>query len=108
MNYMISDSDFHKIILDLFRVAKRDGIITESEAAIIENVQLNMDKLNQMISQAEEDGFITVEEMDKLHKMKELISMQAYETALQDNVITSHEEALLKTLSKLFKKYVPV
>lgn len=78
--------------------ALEDNIITEDEKQIITIAEDNLQEYARFLHEAQEDNIITNEENAKLHNLEEKLFSETYFTALEDNVLTTDELLLLKTL----------
>ncbi len=79
----------------LVELAARDGIISIDEHAVLDQIQISMTEYTEKMKEALEDGIITLEEVDRLKKIKEKMIKDAFDVANIDNVITSDELLLL-------------
>ena len=102
---MDDDQIFHNVITELFVTAKRDGIITEQEAAIIETVKIDAAKFVEVHKRAIADGVITDDEAEELEKLKMDIYTHARSVALEDGTFNYNERDLIKKLVELCNRY---
>lgn len=89
----------------LLKKAKEDGIITSEEQAILDHVELEIEKYEKMVEEAMEDNVITEEESNQLKKQRSIMLEGAWVTADEDSVISQDEARLLNLLLKLLKKF---
>ena len=54
----------------LWKVAHKDGVITPEEYDILEQVRIDADAYHVMLQECLEDGTISKEEAEQLHKLK--------------------------------------
>ncbi len=84
---------------DMLNQALEDGVISDDEHALLNNIQKNYKVYEEHLKFAMKDGVITDEETNELREKRKNIYKKALETALKDGSITDAELKLLKTLS---------
>lgn len=101
MTNISDDSVFDKTMKQLWKVAQKDGIITPEEYDILEQVRIDADAYHVMLQECLEDGTISKEEAEQLHKLKDLIMERALLIATIDGTFDDDERELLKKLSEI-------
>ena len=102
---MSSFSLFHETIKELFSVAKKDGVLTDQERAILDQVTVDVKNYTEALEEALADGIINDKETKKLTKLKEKIIKDAKKTANADGELDQDEKDLIKTISEVLNKY---
>ena len=96
-------ADLEKIWQKLQEVALRDNIITIEEEEIIESVIKNVEKFEEVLANALEDGDITIDEKKQLETARKRIIDEAYDIAVLDDHVPPEEERLLRTIATIVK-----
>jgi hypothetical protein len=91
----------HDTITDLFRIAARDGIITETEKNIIDQVEIDVKKYGNALDFALKDDVIDKTEHDVLTILADEIVANAERTAMADGVYSRNERDLIVKLNKI-------
>ena len=103
--YMDDDkTDMQKLYVKLLEKAKEDGVITEEEQAILDQVKINMEDYEKLLTEALEDQIITEEEAKELRNSRAKMLDVAWLTADKDAKIDKDEAGLLNLLLNLLKK----
>lgn len=102
---MSSFSLFHETIKELFFVAKKDGVLTDQERAILDQVTVDVRIYTEALELALSDGMIDDKEIKKLTKLKEKIIIDAKKTANEDRVLDQDEKELIQKISEVLNKY---
>ena len=98
---------FDDLFKELFEQAFSDGVITDEEYELIQQVELDVDNLNLALTKALEDGVITAQENAELNELKAKLLDQANKKALSDGIVDEDEQGILSKLSELIGKYIP-
>ena len=96
---------FHDTIKNLFLLAKKDGILSEEEADILNRVKIDLKKYSALLDKALVDGVINTKETKNLTRLKKQIIKGASEVAEKDGKITDDEKVLILKLSELLERY---
>ena len=103
---MSQDSSLlEKTLKLLFEQAFKDGVVTDDEFEIIEQVELDIELYMDSLNRALLDNLITTEESDELEALKDKILEKATQIAQGDGVIDAEEQGLLKKLSEILSEY---
>ena len=103
---MSQDSSLlEKTLRLLFEQAFKDGVVTDDEFEIIEQVELDIELYMDSLNRALLDNLITTEESDELEALKDKILEKATQIAQGDGVIDAEEQGLLKKLSEILSEY---
>ena len=89
------ETKLQNVLTELFLKAHEDGIITNDEHAILDQVKLDAQKYAEELQIALEDHIITVDERSKLLKLKKDLLQNAYEKSREDNIISKEELRIL-------------
>ncbi|MDH5402065.1 MAG: TerB family tellurite resistance protein [Candidatus Heimdallarchaeota archaeon] len=102
---VIDNTLLQSTLKELFKIARKDGVITEEENDIIDQIVIDTLEYSQMIDKAIEDGIIDDEETQELKKLKDQIIKNAEATALADGFYKDHEKELIKKLYDLLNSF---
>ncbi|MCY3414596.1 MAG: hypothetical protein INQ03_23305 [Candidatus Heimdallarchaeota archaeon] len=103
---MTSNDDLFKGILSkMAEVAKRDGIITDDEQTVLNNVKIGLEEYFSTLEKAQEDGVIDDNDFGMLNGIAAKIVMETQNTALLDGLYSDDEKALVDKLSSLLIEY---
>ena len=102
---MSSFNLYHETIKELFSVAKKDGVLTDKERAILDQVTIDVKNYSEALEQALVDGMIDDAETKKLTKLKEKIIKDAKKTANADGELDQDEKDLISKISEVLNKY---
>jgi hypothetical protein len=95
------ETKLQNVLTELFLKAYEDGIITNDEHAILNQVKLDAQKYAEELQIALEDHIITSDERNKLLMLKKDLLQNAYEKSREDNIISKDEKALISLLIKI-------
>ncbi len=84
-----------KVMKQIIETAAEDGIITEEEKKLIEEIDFSMRIFRDQLNLALLDGKISSEEKETLLKLKDIIVNNALETADEDKNISEDEMDIL-------------
>ncbi len=101
---MDDQSDMQKLFGKLLDKAKEDGVITDEEQAILDQVKINIDDYEKLLHRALDDNIITEDEAKELRNSRAKMLDTAWVTADKDAEIDSDEASLLNLLLSLLKK----
>ena len=101
---MDDQSDMQKLYDKLIDKAKEDGVITEEEQAILDQVKINIEDYEKLLSEALDDNIITEDEAKELRNTRAKMLDSAWITADKDAEINPDEAGLLNLLLNLLKK----
>ncbi|OLS25715.1 MAG: hypothetical protein HeimC2_17710 [Candidatus Heimdallarchaeota archaeon LC_2] len=101
---MNEQSDMQKLYAKLLDKALEDGIITEEEQAILDDVKMNIGDYEKLLSEALEDEIITEKEAKDLRNSRAKMLDMAWLTADKDAEIDPDEAGLLNLMLNLLKK----
>lgn len=96
---------FDQLLKELFEKAFSDGVVTDEEYDLINQIEVNVEELTSAIFAAYVDGIITEEESERMISLKQKILNQAENVANADGIIDKDENELLSQLSTLISKY---
>jgi len=88
----------------MLEVANEDGIISEDEQALIDNVRANISKYFQILRDSFEDKIITEEEQYEMYESRKRILEEALQVAKGDEKITQDEFKLLSTIREILQE----
>ncbi|OLS29244.1 MAG: hypothetical protein HeimC2_00910 [Candidatus Heimdallarchaeota archaeon LC_2] len=94
-----------KIIESLGEIANRDNHISDEEFDILKQVSFDIIKYDKALKNALEDGIITTHEQLQLSNLKAQIEKNVISVADKDHKITDDEAAMIKKLSEVMKSY---
>ncbi|MHA2097121.1 MAG: hypothetical protein ACW99A_00435 [Candidatus Kariarchaeaceae archaeon] len=97
-------TDMQKLYEALLRKANEDGIITNEEQAILDQVKMNVLDYEKLLSNALEDGIIDEDEAKQLRDSRAKMLELAWMAADTDAEINTDEAGLLNLLLNLLKK----
>lgn len=95
------DADLQNLLTSILLIALEDGVITEDEKAILNQIKLDMKSFRELIEKAEDDGVITNEEKQQIDELRKQLLKNAYNVTTSDHVITKDERAIMSTMIKL-------
>ena len=87
---------------ELIKVAEEDGIISDDEKVLLENIKKNLEKYYASLKEEPKDD----SEKLKVFEAQLDIMREAYDTAYLDNKISKDELELLKKLQKIVRKII--
>ncbi len=87
---------------ELIKVAEEDGIISDDEKVLLENIKKNLEKYYTSLKEEPKDD----SEKLKVFEAQLDIMREAYDTAYLDNKISKDELELLKKLQKIVRKII--
>lgn len=101
---LTDDEKLREIIGSITKIARADGKITEEEAEILENVQINLLMYDDYLNEAMEDGIIDDDEMDMLIGLKQNIIAEAWDIAQVSDGVSDDELKMLEVLLQNARK----
>jgi uncharacterized membrane protein YebE (DUF533 family) len=96
---------FDKLLKELFEKAFSDGVVTDEEYDLINQIEVDVEELTSAIFAGYVDGIITEGESERMIILKQKILNQAESVANADGIIDKDENELLSQLSVLISKY---
>ncbi len=94
---------YEELIDDLVTKALEDGILTDDEAAIIDEVEIKLKEFYQYLEEALADNIMDKDETKKLKIMRSKILEDTWNVSNRDTIINKDEAELLKIIVKLLK-----
>lgn len=94
-----------RIIESLGEIANKDNHISDEEFNILKQVSFDLIKYDKAMKNALEDGVITTHEQLQLNNLKAQIEKNVIQVADSDHRITLDEAAMIKKLSEVMRKY---
>lgn len=94
-----------KIIESLGEIANRDNHISDEEFEILKQVSSDIIKYDKAMKNALEDGIITTHEQLQLNNLQAQIEKNVVSVAEADHKITEDEALLIKKLVEIMKQY---
>ncbi len=104
----MNDEQFPNLIQELFTQAEQDGVITEDERKIIDQVKIDLKLFNSAHEKALADNIIDEEESRNLQKLRDNILERAIEKSKADGYVERDERDLLKKLLKVIRNIVNI
>lgn len=101
---MADPSSIRDLFNQLLQKAQEDNVISNEEQAILDKIELDVDKYEKLLKSALEDDVITQTEAKELTDFRANILDGAWVVADGDSIINSDEAVLLNLLLKLLKK----
>ena len=99
------DKSAKKIIWDkLKEVAMDDGKLTQDERELMATVISDIEKYNETLHKALEDGIIDEREERRLFEGRMQVMEKAYDKAREDLVISEDEKKILKEICKIVRE----
>lgn len=99
------EKKFKKLVHDLGEVALRDEYISDEEFKILKQVSFDLIKYDKALKNALEDGIITTHEQLQLNNLQAQIEKNVVSVAGMDHKISEDEANLIKKLAEIMKHY---
>lgn len=101
------DSSARKAIWNQLRdIALADGKLSHEEQELMTTIILDIERYNQMIQQALDDGIIDVSEERELFEGRMKILEKAYDKAREDKTISEDEKRILKEICVIVRDFI--
>ena len=104
---MEKDEILDSALKELFDVAFKDGVVDDKEFELIQQVEISIEAYAEYLNRALLDNVITPAESKELERLRDKVMTDAHAIATEDGVIDEEEGELLRTLTKIFRKYDP-
>lgn len=101
---MDEQTDMQKLYEKLLAKAREDGVITEHEQAILDQVKIKIEDYEKLLDDALEDNIIDENEAKQLRDLRAKMLDGAWITADSDAQINPDEAGMLNLLLNLLKK----
>ncbi|MFV2014753.1 MAG: hypothetical protein ACC656_04955 [Candidatus Heimdallarchaeota archaeon] len=98
-------NQFKQLVQTLGEVALRDGHISDEEFEILKQVSFDLIKYDKALTKALEDGVITTHEQLQLNNLQAQIEKNVVSVADSDHKISEDEAMLIKKLAEILKQY---
>ncbi|MCE7735932.1 MAG: hypothetical protein GPJ54_13710 [Candidatus Heimdallarchaeota archaeon] len=99
------EKKFKQLVQDLGEVASRDEYISDEEFSILKQVSFDLIKYDKALKNALEDGVITTHEQLQLNNLQAQIEKNVVSVADADHKISEDEAMLIKKLAEIMKQY---
>ena len=105
--HMVEDkaNRFKQLVQTLGEVALRDEYISDEEFDILKQVSFDLIKYDKALTKALEDGVITTHEQLQLNNLQAQIEKNVVSVANADQQISEDEAMLIKKLAEIIKQY---
>ena len=95
-----------KLLVRLFKEAKRNGEIDFDEQRILHTTDFNVTELLHFVQEAWEDSILSETEKQQITFLIKKIRDDAVTLANYDDIITDQEEALLMIIRDIFEEFL--
>jgi len=98
VDYTPKEKEFKAMLRKLVRIAEDDGIITSSEAELLNDIRITVEKYQEALTQAEQDNVITDDEYLVLKNIEDSILQKTFILIEQDEKLDQDSRKMVEKL----------